>query len=145
MSGYLLVFVLFATCGCLSALWFEDAWASFFHWGPPMEVGSIKISHWGHWSLFVSLLVVFQIVHVYMEEVYGRPFERQHIQERKWTRQDIYWLSIYNFYRWLCTILYILIAVTRLDIWLVIAVVDTCTRAYLWSPTNGRQPRTFSL
>jgi len=148
MSGYLLLFVLILTSGCFVALWFEEAWAEFFHWGPPMNVGSVKINNWRQWSLFVSVLVLFQTVHVYMEEQYGRPFDRQHIQQKKWTKQDIIWLSIYNFYKWLCTILYILIAVTRLDIWLVIAIVDTSVRAYVWSPElngeNGRRPRVLT-
>ena len=144
MSGYLLIFVLIISSGCFVGLWVEDIWDDFFHWGPPMKVGSIQIKHWGHWCIFLSILVLFQTIHVYMEEAYGRPFDRQHIQEKKWTKQDILWLSLYNFYKWLYTILYILIAVTRLDIWLVVALVDTTVRAYLWSPDNGRQPRVLT-
>jgi len=109
-----------------------------------MKVGSIQINNWPQWFGFLTVLILFQTIHVYMEESYGRPFDRQHIQEKKWTKQDIIWLSLYNFYKWLYTILYILIAITRLDIWLVVAIVDTCVRAFLWSPNNGRQPRALT-
>lgn len=145
MSKCLLVAVLLVTFGCFGALWFEDAWAEFFHWGPPLRVGSVNIESWTSWAAFIVGLVTFQAVHVYIEETFGRPFERQHIQEKKWTRSDVFWLSVYNFYKWLCTILYILVAITRLDIWLVIAIVDTVTRMLIWSPQNGRYPRTFTL
>ena len=144
MSGYLLIFVLIISSGCFVGLWVENAWDDFFHWGPPMKVGSIQIDNWGQWCFFLSILILFQTIHVYMEEMYGRPFDRQHIQEKKWTKQDVVWLSLYNFYKWLYTILYILIAITRLDIWLVVALVDTCVHAYLWSPDNGRQPRVLT-
>ena len=144
MSGYLLIFVLIISSGCVVGLWVEQAWDEFFHWGPPMKVGSIQINNWPQWFGFLTVLILFQTIHVYMEESYGRPFDRQHIQEKKWTKQDIIWLSLYNFYKWLYTILYILIAITRLDIWLVVAIVDTCVRAFLWSPNNGRQPRALT-
>ena len=50
-----------------------------------------------------------------------------------------------NFYKWLGTILHILVAVTRVDVWLLIAFVDTIARAIMWheNDQNGRRPRTL--
>jgi len=84
-----------------------------------------------------------------MEETVGRKIEKQHIEHAKNTpraSKDILELIFYNIYRWLGTIIHILVAVTRLDIWLIIAVIDTIARAYMWSKsTNGRRPRMFTM
>jgi len=80
-----------------------------------------------------------------MEETVGRKIERQHIKEIKRTKQDVIELCCYNLYRWLGTVIHIMVAVTRLDIWLVIAVIDTIARAFMWADGNGRKPRMFIM
>lgn len=139
----LIVFSLLITVTCFVLLWVENIWDGFFQLGPPFQVGSIVIDEWWKWWVFVGLLILYQCTNVYMEETVGRDIERQHIQQKKWTRTEILYLSCYNLYKWLGTILHILIAVTRLDIWFAIAVVDTAARIFMWSPSAGRTPRVF--
>ena len=93
----------------------------------------------------MGLLVLYQCTNVYMEETLGREIERQHIEQRRWTATEVFHLSCFNLYKWLGTILHILVAVTRLDIWFAIAVVDTVARACMWKPSAGRTPRTFTV
>jgi|TARA_B110000091_G_C13670692_1_gene413621 hypothetical protein len=73
-----------------------------------------------------------------MEETLGRDIERKHIEKKIWTQQEVFYLSCYNLYKWLGTILHILVAVTRLDIWFAIALVDTVARACMWKPSTAR-------
>ena len=156
MTKYLVAVFLLITCIAFGVIWAEDAWADFYHWGPPFKVGSIVIRDWTSWSIFVGLLVLYQGSQVYLEETTGRELERKHmgiqyngnqgiLQQKKWSNEDLFILSCYNFYRWLGTILHILIAVTRVDVWLLIALVDTIARAFMWKPgqNGGRQARTF--
>ena len=100
---------------------------------------------WASWATFVGLLILYQGSQVYLEETIGRDIERKHIQQQKWTKEDVFILSCYNFYKWLGTILHILVAVTRVDVWLLIAFVDTVARAIMWQENdqNGRRPRTL--
>lgn len=141
----LIIFSLFITTCCFYFLWAEHLWDGFFRWGPPFQVGSILIQDWTKWCVFVGLLICYQITNVYMEETVGRKIERHHIEQKKWSDIDVLELCCYNLYRWLGTILHILVAVTRLDIWLAIAVVDTLTRACIWYDRKGRAPRVFKL
>ena len=145
MTKYLVVFSLIVTVVAFGVIWAEDAWSDFYHWGPPFQVGSIVIKNWSSWATFVCLLVLYQGSQVYLEETIGRDIERKHIQQQKWTREDVFILSCYNFYKWLGTILHILVAVTRVDVWLLIAFVDTIARAIMWyeNDQNGRRPRTL--
>ena len=147
MTNELVLVALVFTLGAFSLLWAEDMWKDFYHWGPPFQVGSIVIETWATWRLFVFLLIIYQSLNVYLEETSGRAFEREHIQNtRKWTSYDVFLMSCYNLYKWLGTILHILVAVTRVDIWIAIALVDTMARAYLWSyRETGRRPRVFSF
>lgn len=141
----LIVLSLFITVTCFVLLWVENIWDGFFQLGPPFQVGSIVIDAWWKWWVFVGLLVLYQCTNVYMEETLGREIERQHIEQRRWTATEVFHLSCFNLYKWLGTILHILVAVTRLDIWFAIAVVDTVARACMWKPTAGRTPRTFTV
>jgi hypothetical protein len=137
----LIIFSLFITIICFVLLWVENIWDGFFHLGPPFQVGSIIIDEWWKWWVFVGLLVLYQCTNVYMEETLGREMDRGLHDKRKWTVQEVFYLSCYNLYKWLGTILHILVAVTRLDIWFAIAVVDTIARACMWKPATGRTPR----
>jgi len=156
MTKYLVVVFLIIRLAGFSVIWAEDAWADFYHWGPPFKVGSIVIRDWTSWSVFVGLLVLYQGSQVYLEETTGRDIERRHmgihytgkecvIQQKKWSNEDVFLLSCYNFYRWLGTILHILVAVTRVDVWILIALVDTFARAFMWRPKElgKRQPRVY--
>jgi hypothetical protein len=137
----LVVFSLLITIICFVMLWVENIWDGFFHLGPPFQVGSIVIDSWLKWWVLLGLLILYQCTNVYMEETLGREIERQHIEKKKWTPSEVFYLSCYNLYKWLGTILHILVAVTRLDIWFAIALVDTLARAFMWKPSTGRTPR----
>jgi len=139
----LIVISLSITVTCFILLWVENIWEGFFHLGPPFQVGSIVIDAWWKWWIFVVLLILYQCTNAYMEETLGRDIERQHIEQRRWTRVEVFYLSCYHLYKWLGTILHILVAVTRLDIWFAIALVDTVARTYMWTPSSGRAPRVF--
>ncbi len=144
MSGILIFLSLLITIVGFALLWAEDVWADFFKLGPPFEIGSIVIETWGKWWSFVILLILYQSTTVYFEETVGREFERKHIQKKDFNTFELFTLSCYNIYRWLGTILHILIAVSRLDIWLCIAVIDTFVRLLLWrKQKGGRLPRSF--
>jgi len=139
----LIVFSLCITVTCFVLLWVENIYDGFFKLGPPFQVGSIVIDQWWKWWVFVGLLVLYQTTNVYMEETVGRDIERQHLEQRKWTHKEVFLLSCFNLYKWMGTILHILVAVTRLDIWFAIAVVDTIARTCMWKPTTDRTPRVF--
>jgi len=145
MAISLVVFSLLLTIVSMAVIWAEDAWSDFYHWGPPFQVGSIIISTWRSWLVFVGLLVLYQASQVYIEETTGRDIERKHIRQQPLTNEDIFILACYNFYRWLGTILNILVAVTRVDVWLLIALVDTLARVIMWQTwlTSGREPRIY--
>lgn len=145
MTKYLVVVSLTITIVCFGVLWAEDAWADFYHWGPPFTVGSIVIKNWGAWGVFVGLLVLFQASQVYLEETLGRDIERKHIHKQPLSSEDIFVMACYNFYKAAGTILHILIAVTRVDVWLLIAFVDTIARVLMWNSCydKGRKPRIF--
>lgn len=140
----LVVVSLLITVVCFVLLWVENIWDGFFQLGPPFRVGSIVIDQWWKWWVFVGLLVLYQTTNVYMEETIGRDIERQHHERRKWTQKEVFCLACYNMYHWLGSILHILVAVTRLDIWFAIAVVDTVARTCMWKPTRGRTLRHFT-
>lgn len=140
-----IVIALLATLISFGVIWAEDAWSEFYRWGPPFQVGSIVIKTWLQYFAFVGLLVLYQVSRVYIEETSGRAFEKAHIKGQSFQKADIVFMSLYNFYTWLGTILHILVAVTRLDVWCALALVDTLMRAILWSPTAGRSPRVFRL
>jgi hypothetical protein len=137
----LVVFSLLITVICFLMLWVENIWDGFFHLGPPFQVGSIVIDEWWKWWVFVGLLVLYQCTNVYMEETLGRDMDRGLHDKKKWTTEEVIYLSCYNLYKWMGTILHILVAVTRLDIWFAIALVDTIARACIWKPSTGRTPR----
>ena len=137
----LIIFSLLITIVCFVLLWVENLWDGFFQLGPPFQVGSIVIDEWWKWWVFVGLLVLYQCTNVYMEETLGREMDRGLHDKKKWTGQEVFYLSCYNLHKWLGTILHILVAVTRLDIWFAIAVVDTVARACMWKPSTGRTPR----
>ena len=141
MSAGCLFVSLLVTLVCFAVLWVEDLWADFYHWGPPFTVGSIVIQTWGRWWVFVGLLVLYQAAHVYIDETSGRRFERKHLTGEKFTDTELFVLCCYNLYKWLGTILHILVAVTRVDIWLAIAVVDTLARTAMRYSSNGRRAR----
>lgn len=140
---YLVVFSLLFTITAFAVIWAEDVWDDFYQWGPPFKVGSINIRDWTRWAWFVSLLVLYQGTQVILEETYGREIDKQFIDERKWSNVDVFILSCYNLYKWLGTILHILIAVTRIDVWILIAVIDTLFKATMWYTweKNGRAKR----
>lgn len=141
MSGACIIVSLIITLACFGVLWVEDAWSDFYHWGPPFQVGSIVIETWGRWWVFVGLLVLYQASNVYIEETSGREFERKHLNKQKFTNEELFILCCYNFYKWLGTILHILVAVTRVDIWLAIALIDTIARGSMWYSYEGRTSR----
>jgi len=141
----LVLFSLFFTICFFAIVWEEHLWDGFFQLGPGFKVGSIVIETWSQWLVFFVGLTLYQMINVYMEETVGRKIERQHIKETKRTKQDVIELCCYNLYRWLGTVIHIMVAVTRLDIWLVIAVIDTVTRAFMWADGNGRTPRVFIM
>lgn len=145
MAKYWVVFSLVVTVICFSVIWAEDAWSDFYHWGPPFQVGSMTIKNWTSWGIFVGLLILYQASHVYIEETVGREFERKHTLKMEWSNEDVFIMGCYNFYNWLGTILHILVAVTRVDVWLLIALVDTIARIVIWKShiTDGRRPRIF--
>jgi len=141
-------FAVVLTIACFFAAYFEGVMDSFYSsFGPPFTVGSIIIESWDRWVLYVSLLVAYQIFNVLMQESFGRQIEREHLQEKQWNSDEVAMLCLYNIYKWGGTVLHILVAATRLDIWLILACVDTITRAIIWynPETNGRSPRIFSL
>ena len=127
----------------VSGLWFEDAWAEFFHWGPPEgRVGQPRVV--GVLVAFIVGLITFQAVHVYIEETFGRPFERQHIQEKKWTRADVTAVCLQLLQVVMYNIVYF--GGNYAPRYMVsYRIVDTATRMLIWSPQNGRYPRTFAL
>lgn len=147
MTNELVLVALMFTLGAFGLLWAENIWRDFYHWGPPFKIGSIEIETWATWRLFVFLLIVYQTLNVYLEETSGRAFEREHIQKKqKWSSYDVFLMSCYNLYKWLGTILHILVAVTRVDVWIAIALVDTIARACMWTyGEQGRRPRVFSF
>ena len=141
-------FAVILTIACFFAAYIEGVMDSFYiSFGPPFTVGSVIIESWDRWVFYVSLLVAYQIFNVLMQESFGRQFEREHMQEKQWNSDEVAMLCLYNIYKWGGTVLHILVAATRLDIWLILAVVDTITRAIIWynPETNGRSPRVFSL
>lgn len=145
MSGIVVFLSLIVTLVCFVFLWVEDCWEDFYHWGPPFQIGSIVIQTWTRWWTFVGLLVLYQGSHVYIEETFGRDMERKHIKKQDFDDYELFTLACYNFYKWLGTVLHILVAVTRIDIWMAIAAVDTIVRLTLWhSSANGRRPRVFT-
>lgn len=145
MTKYLVVLSLTITIACFGIIWAEDAWADFYHWGPPFTVGSIIIKNWTQWAIFAGLLVLFCGSQVYLEETIGREIERKHTLKIELTSEDIFIMACYNFYKAAGTLLHILIAVTRVDIWLLIALVDTIARVCIWNSCfdHGRKPRLF--
>ena len=141
-------FAVSLTFACFFVAYFEGLLDSFYDaFGPPFSVGSVTIKTWERWLLYVSLLILYQIFNVLMQESFGRKYERQHLQQKKWNADEVLMLCLYNLYRWCGTVLHILVAATRFDIWLIIAIVDTITRSVIWynPDTNGRTPRIFSL
>jgi len=143
MAQCLVITSMLLTIVCFGIIWLEHIWSDFYAWGPPFKVGTMVIKDWSSYSIFVVLLIVFQITNAYIEETAGREIERKHIHEIKWTKTDVLFFACHNFYKWLGIILHLLIAVTRFDVWFLIAVVDTLFRAFLWNPTNGRSRRSF--
>jgi hypothetical protein len=143
MAHCLVIVSMLLTIICFGIIWFEHIWTDFYAWGPPFKVGTMVIKDWSRWWIFVTLLVIYQITRVYIEETSGREIERKHIREEKWTKMDVLFFACYNFYKWLGMILHLLIAVTRFDVWFLIAIVDTLFRAFMWNPTNGRSRRVF--
>jgi len=144
MKGALVFISLIVTLSGFGILWVEDLWTNFWHWGPPFQVGSIQIKNWQEWGFFVGLLLLYQISNVYIEETTGRDMERKHIKKEAFTDYELFVLACYNFYKWLGTILHILVAVTRVDVWLAIALVDTLVRLCVWHESKGRRPRVFT-
>ena len=142
---FILCLSVFATIVAFGVLWFEDAWSEFYHWGPPFKVGAITIKTWWRWGIFLGLLILYQIMSVYIEETIGLSIERRRIQSqtKQFTRQEIFMVSVFNLYKWLGTILHIFVAVTRLDVWIALALMDTLLKTYLWmdGPSQGRKPR----
>lgn len=145
----LVLLSLFFTILFFGVIWEEHIWDGFFQLGPGFQVGSIVIENWNQWLIFFTFVILYQVANVYMEETVGRKIEKQHIDRSKDTPRssaDILELICYNLYRWLGTIIHILVAVQRLDIWLIIAVIDTIARAYMWSnSSSGRKPRIFTM
>jgi len=144
MSGSCIFISLLITLVCFCILWAEDLWTDFYTWGPPFQIGSIVIETWGRWWVFVGLLVLYQASHVYIEETTGRQLERKHIKQEPFTEHELFVLACYNFYKWLGSILHILVAVTRVDVWLAIAAIDTVVRLCMWHSSPGRKPRVFT-
>ena len=145
---FVMFFANILTIACFCVAYIEGVMNQFYSsFGPPFTVGSVIIESWDRWVLYVSLLVAYQIFNVLMQESFGRKFEREHMQEKQWNSDEVAMLCLYNIYKWGGTVLHILVAATRLDIWLILAVVDTITRAIIWynPETNGRSPRIFSL
>lgn len=143
-----MVFAIILTIACFGVAYIEGVLESFYvKVGPPFTVGSVIIASWRRFCLYVTLLIFYQIFNVIMQETFGRKFEREHLQQKKWNGDEVIMLSIYNMYRWCGTVLHILVASTRFDIWLILALVDTVTRAIIWfnPKSNGRVPRIFSL
>lgn len=140
-----IIVALFGTLATFGIIWAEDAWSEFYRWGPPFQVGSLVIKTWPEYLAFVGLLVIYQMSRVYIEETSGRTFEKAHVQGTEKTNVDVVFMSLFNLYSWLGTILHILVAVTRLDVWFALAVIDTLMRASMWAPTTGRRPRVFKL
>jgi hypothetical protein len=141
-------FAIVLTFSCFYVAYIEGVMDSFYSsFGPPFSVGSVTIGSWNKWLLYVSLLIAYQIFNVLMQESFGRQYEREHLQEKKWVVGEVIMLCLYNLYRWGGTVLHILVAATRFDIWLILAVVDTTMRGFLWynPETNGRSPRVFAL
>lgn len=141
---YLVVFCLLFTVITFAVIWAEDVWNDFYQWGPPFKVGSINIRDWTRFGWFVALLVVYQGAQVVLEETYGRKTDKQFINEEKWSNEDVFILACYNLYKWLGTILHILIAVTRIDVWFLIAIIDTLFKGIIWYnwKKSGRTKRT---
>ena len=144
-KGLIIVLVTVVTTAILFLLWVEQILDDFYHWGPPFKVGSIVIETWWKWWLYVGLLVSYQVVHVYIEETIGRETERKHTLKIPLTSEDIFIMACYNFYKAAGTILHILVAVTRVDVWLLIALVDTIARVCIWNSclNDGRKQRLF--
>jgi hypothetical protein len=144
MSAVFVCMSLIVTLICFGILWFENLWADFYHWGPPFQVGSIVIQTWGRWWVLVSLLVFYQASHVYIEETIGIDVEIKRHKRQPFNANELFILGCYNFYKWLGAVLHILVAVTRIDIWLAIAAVDTGVRLIMWHTSSGRSARSFT-
>lgn len=141
MSHWFMIVSMFVTIISFAIIWIEHIWSDFYAWGPPFTVGTFVIKDWPRYFIFVTLLVIYQLSTVYVEETNGREAERK-LHDKSWDRNDLFFLGCYNFYKWLGMILHILIAVTRFDIWFLIATVDTLFRIYLWNPGEERSART---
>lgn len=143
MPGIFILVSLLFTLVCFGILWIENLWTDFYHWGPPFQVGSIVIQTWARWWVLVGLLVFYQASHVYIEETIGIDIEIKRHKKQSFDANELFILGCYNFYKWLGTVLHILVAVTRLDIWLAIAAVDTIARLTMWYTSSGRTRRSF--
>lgn len=141
MSGIFIFASLFVTLVCFAMLWFENVWTDFYHWGPPFQVGSIVIETWGRWWILVGLLVFYQASHVYIDETLGIDVEIKRHKRQAFNQHELFMLGCYNFYKWLGTVLHVFVAVTRLDIWVAIAAVDTIVRLVMWHSSSGRTAR----
>ena len=141
-AKFMLLISLLTTVTALSFLWYEDVWGDFYKWGPPFQIGSIVIKNWTQWWVLVGLLMVYQIVTAFVEETAGKHIEQTKLVRQHWDNDMVYWMALFNMYKWIGTILHIFIAVTRFDMWIVIAVIDTVLRALVWtSAVGGRQNR----
>ena len=135
------------TAAALILLWYEGVWGDFYRWGPPFQIGTIVIKTWEHWWGLVFLLIVNQTVTAYVEETVGKHIEHAKLVKQSWTHDFVYWMALFNMFKWFGMILHIFIAVTRFDMWVVIAVIDTVLRALVWKasvPSTLRQRRYFN-
>ena len=137
----LIVISLILTTVGFFTIWEENMSEDFFNLSLPFKIGSFVIDTSFKWWMFVAMLFLYQMTNVYMEETIGREIEIGHVKKTRWTCSQVFEMSLYNCYKWLGTILHILVAVNRLDIWFIIVFVDVMFRAYLWRPNGGRRPR----
>ena len=137
----LIIISLLLTIAGFDTIWEEHMSEDFFNLALPFKIGSFIIDSAFKWRLFVAMLFLYQMTNVYMEETVGREIERGHMQKKNWTWYQVIEMSLYNLYKWLGTILHILVAVNRLDVWFIIVLVDVLTKIYLWRPNGGRRPR----
>jgi hypothetical protein len=94
-------FAVLLTIACFFVAYIEGVMDSFYtSFGPPFTVGSVIIESWDRWVLYVSLLICYQVFNVLMQESFGRQFEREHLQEKKWNGDEVLMLCLYNLYRW---------------------------------------------
>lgn len=116
-------------------------------WGPGIRIGSMDIETWLQWTVFVFVVSSYQIIRAVVHDMLGRRLQRTDLGlEPITTGATIYLLIVYNLYSWFCLIVNVILVFTKVDIWIIVVLIDTITKAIFWAnrlPDKGRVPRIY--